>query len=198
MKKYSGAKSEKIASREQLPIGGYITKIMGAKEETFDWGSRLAIAFDISDGTHSEFFQKDFDLQSGEDKKWRGVFRVYEPKDDGSEKDEWTKKTFNNLIYSIEDSNHGYHFDWTPIENGDFSQLKGKLVGIIFRNEEWEMDINGERKTGWASRPFMAISTGDVKDGHFKMPKDKPLKNKQSAANTYSEIQDSSEEELPF
>lgn len=77
MKRYHGAKAEKNTIREQLPIGGYVVKIISAKEDTFDWGSRLAVAFDIAEGKHQDFFQKDFDGQTGEDKKWRGVYRLY-------------------------------------------------------------------------------------------------------------------------
>ena len=43
-----------------------------------------------------------------------------------------------------------------------------------FRNEEWEY----EGKTGWAVRPFRAISVDAVEDGAFTIPKDKFLKNK--------------------
>lgn len=198
MKRYNGAEAKKIASREQLPVGGYQVKIISVKEEHFDWGDRLAIAFDIADGQYVGFFQRDFDGQTGEDRKWRGVYRVYEPKDDGSEKDEWTKKSFNNLIYSLEDSNLGYHWDWAPIENGDFGQLKGKLLGVLFRNEEWEMDTAGGYKTGWSSRPCAAVSIGDIKDGKFKMPADKPLKEKSSTggSNGFAQLEDDGD--LPF
>lgn len=197
MKRYSGAKAEKSAAREQLPIGAYIAQIISAKEEKFDWGARLLVAFDIAEGSHKGFYQKDFDVQTGEDKKWRGVYRLYEPKDDGSEKDEWTKRTFNNFIYALEDSNRDYHMDWGPIESGDFSQLKGKSLGILFRNEEWEMDTADGYKTGWSTRPFAALSTGDVKDSNFKMPNEKPLKNKRAASSGFAELKEE-DGELPF
>lgn len=198
MKRYNGAAAEKITTREQLPIGGYEVKIISVKEEVFDWGARLAIAFDIVEGEYKGFYQKDFDNQNGEDKKWRGVYRIYEPKDDGSEKDAWTKKTFNNLIFCLEDSNPNYHFDWDPLEKGDFSQFKGKLLGMLFRNEEWEMNNNGEYRTGWSTKPFSVLSTGDIKDGNFKMPKDKPLKNKTNTSNSFTPMADDDDGELPF
>lgn len=200
MKKYEGAKAEKSVSREQLPAGGYPVKIISAKEEHYDWGDKMSIAFDVSDGPHKDFFKKDFDAQVGEDKKWRGVFRLYEPKDDGSDKDEWTKRAFNNFIYALEDSNPGFHLDWGPMEAGDFGQFKGKAIGMLFRNEEWEMETSDGYKTGWSSRPFMAISAGDIKDGKFKMPKDKPLKDKQgpSTSSGFAEISESTEDNLPF
>lgn len=171
MKQFSGFKAEKSTTREQLPVGGYVAKILNAEEVTYSWGSVLEIFFDILEGAHAGFFKKDFDAQQGEDKKWRGKYRLSVPKDDGSEKDGWTKRTFNNAIYCIEDGNPGYHWNW------DEATLKGKTVGVLFRNEEWEYNGN----TGWSTRACALACVGDIKDGNFKMPKDKPLKNKQSS-----------------
>jgi hypothetical protein len=56
--------------------------------------------------------------------------------------------------------------------NWDENSLAGKLVGILFRNEEWEY----ENKTGWAVRPFRAISIDSVREEDYRLPKDKPLK----------------------
>lgn len=198
MKRYNGAAAEKIATREQLPIGGYEVKIISVKEEVFDWGTRLAIAFDIANGEYVGFYQKDFNNQQGEDKKWRGVYRIYEPRDDGSDKDAWTKRTFNNFIYCLEDSNPNYHMDWAPLEQGDLSQFKGKMLGLLFRSEEWEMNNNGEYRTGWSTKPFAVLSIGDIKDGNFKMPKDKPLKGKTVSANHFASFDDDDDGELPF
>ena len=170
MKQFSGFKAEKSTTREQLPVGGYVAKILNAEEVTYSWGSVLEIYFDILEGAHAGFFKKDFDAQKGEDKKWRGKYRLSVPKDDGSEKDGWTKRTFHNAIYCIEDGNPGYHWNW------DETTLKGKIVGVLFRNEEWEYNGN----TGWSTRACALACVGDIKDGNFKMPKDKPLKNKQN------------------
>jgi hypothetical protein len=96
---------------------------------------------------------------------------VYIPKDDGSEKDEWTKRTFKGMTAAFEKSNPGYMWNW------DENSLAGKMVGILFRNEEWE---NDEGKTGWTVRPFRAISVDSVRSEDFRLPKDKPLKKNDS------------------
>lgn len=172
MKAFNGYHAEKSVSREQLPVGGYVVKILNAEEKKYDWGSVLEIFFDIAEGQYTEFFKKDFDAQQGEDRRWRGKYRLNIPKDDGSEKDGWTKRTFNNAMYCIEDGNPDYHWNW------DESTLKGKTVGMLFRSEEWEYNGN----TGWSTRACAMACVGDIRDGKFKMPKDKPLKNKQTAA----------------
>ena len=91
MKAFSGFAPEKSSSREQLPVGGYIAKILNAEEVTYDWGSVLLISFDIAEGDYKDFFKKDYDAQQSEDKKWRGTYRLNIPKDDGSEKDGWNE-----------------------------------------------------------------------------------------------------------
>ena len=92
MKAFSGFAPEKPSSRKQLPVGGYIAKILDAEEVTYDWGSVLLISFDIAEGDYMNFFEKDYDAQQSEDKKWRGTYRLNIPKDDGSEKDGWATR----------------------------------------------------------------------------------------------------------
>jgi hypothetical protein len=182
MKPFNGYEAKRTSTREQLPIGGYIARILNAEEVTYSWGSVLLISFDVAEGAYKDFFKKDYEGQNSEDKKWRGTYRLNVPKDDGSEKDGWTKRTFGNAIWCIEDANPGYHWDWNE------SGLKGKTVGVLFRNEEWE--YNGQ--TGWSTKCCAFAAVGDIRDGSFKMPKDKPLKNK--AADSTPAIPDMKEE----
>ena len=106
MKKVNSFNRENVIKEsERLPKGGYVIKIINAKEEVFSWGSRLAIAFDIAEGEYAGFYNKNFQNQTGEDKKWKGVFRLNIPKEDGSDGDEWTQKKFNTSILNIQDSN---------------------------------------------------------------------------------------------
>ena len=191
MKQYSGFEA-KVSSgaREVLPAGGYVARIISAKVEENDYGERLVIAFDICEGDYREFFKRDFDGNTNEDKKWRGVYRASIPTDDGSEKDGWKKRTMNNVIGSFEASNDGYHWDW------DEKKLKGKIVGVLFRNKEWEM----HGRTGWTTECCALTSADNIRDGKFKMPKDKPLDGSSATPPTYSgafvEAEDSGD--LPF
>lgn len=168
MKAYSGFEAKKNSTREVLPAGGYVAKILNAKEQNYDWGNVLVISFDIVEGEHQSFFTNDYQAQTGEDKKWRGTYRLNVPKDDGSEKDQWTKNTFGGAMWAIQESNPGYHWDW------DESKLKDKTVGVLFRNREWEMNGN----TGWTTECCAFTSASDIRENKFKMPKDKPLKKK--------------------
>ena len=183
---------QEFSDRQKLPLGAYVCKVKQSRVQDTDYGSQLALLFDITEGEYAGFFQKDYAGNTAQDKKWRGVLRVWLPKDDGTDNDEITKRTFKGMTTSFEKSNPGYQWDWNE------NSLVGKTVGILFRNEEW--DYNG--KSGWAVRPFRAISADTVRNEEFTLPKDKPLKNKQTAApaypnpnNGYTEVDD---EELPF
>lgn len=190
MKAFNGFKAERRASREILPAGGYVAKIIGARIDSFDTYSKLVIAFDVTEGKYAGFFQKDFDSNTREDKKWRGVLRLTVPVDDGSEKDEWSKKNFGNAMWALEESNHGYHWDW------DETKLKGKTVGVLFRNREWEMNGN----TGWTTECCDFDSVQRIRDNEFKTPKDKPLPTKPVGGNYggFTPIASGDSDDLPF
>ena len=49
--------------------------------------------------------------------------------------------------------------------------MKGKVFGVLFRNKEWEM--NG--RTGWTTEACSSTSAQKVRDGKYRVPKDKPL-----------------------
>jgi hypothetical protein len=191
MKPYNGFESKKSSSaRELLSAGGYVVKIMDAKEETYDWGKIILISFDVAEGEHTGFFAKDYRENTNEDKKWRGTYRLREPKDDGTEQDGWTKNTFGGATWAVEASNPGYHWDW------DESKLKGKAVGVLYRNKEWEMNGN----TGWTTECCALTDIDTIRNGTFKMPKDKPLKAKKATAgaSVFTQAPGEDDEDLPF
>jgi hypothetical protein len=183
---------QELGERKPLPLGAYVCKVKQVRVQDNNYGSQLALLFDITEGEYAGYYHKDFEANTNADKKWRGLMRVWLPKDDGSEKDELTKSFFKGFVTAFERSNPGYTFDWNE------NSLAGKTIGILYRNEEW--DYNG--KHGWAVRPFKAISADTVRDGSYTIPKDKPLNNGSAStvapANVpagYTEVED---EDLPF
>lgn len=165
MKKYD-VKPERAASgRETLPAGGYVCQIVSAKVESNDWGDTLVIAHDVCEGEYTGVFKKDYEANTREDKKWRGTFRLRLPKDDGTEQDSWKKRSLSNFLWALEESNPGFAFDW------DEKKLKGKRIGFLYRNKEWEM---GDRH-GWTTEAAGTESVDNIREGKFRVPKDKPL-----------------------
>lgn len=165
---------KEFSDRQKLPLGAYVCKVKKAVVQETEWGEQLCILFDIAEGEYSGFFNNEFSANNNPDKKWKGVLKQWLPKDNGTEKDEWTKSSLKGMITAFEKSNAGYRWDWNE------ASLAGRLIGILFRNEEWEY----EGKSGWAVRPFRAISLDSVREKTFTLPKDKPLK-KESATSGY-------------
>ena len=187
MQKFEFEAKRMGGAREILPAGGYVCEIKSAKEETYDWGKVLLLAIDVAEGEYTGFWKRDFDNNDREDKKWRGIYRVNVPKDDGSESDNWTKRSFGNFIWAVQESNPGYAWDW------DEKKLKGKKIGVLYRNREWEMNGN----TGWTTEAAGSCSVDDCRAGKFRLPKDKPLKNRPVEQTAAANVIDS-EDDLPF
>lgn len=166
---------KEFSDRQKLPLGAYVCKVKKAAVQETEWGEQLCILFDIAEGEYSGFFNNEFNANTNPDKKWKGVLKQWLPKDNGTEKDEWTKSSLKGMITAFEKSNAGYRWDWNE------ASLTGRLIGILFRNEEWEY----EGKSGWAVRPFRAISVDSVLEKTFTLPKDKPLK-KESTTSSYA------------
>jgi hypothetical protein len=156
-----------MSDRAKLPLGAYVCQVKKVAVQDTDYGAQLAILLDISEGEFKEFFNKDFQGNQNADRKWRGVIRQWLPKDDGSEKDEITKRIFKGLVTSFENSNPGFKWNW------DATSLVGKTVGVLFRNEEY--DFQGRQ--GWAVRPFRCMTADKVRSGDYTLPDNKPLNN---------------------
>lgn len=157
-------------AQEKLPVGGYVLKIIKTKVEKYDWGQVLVLAFDIAEGDYAGFYQKNFDAQQ-QDKKWKGTYRINLPKNDGSEKDEWSIKKLKSSMTAVETSNEGYVWNW------DENSLVDKLVGGLFGNKEYEVD--GRRGFYTDCRTFCGVER--IRTGNFNIPSDKMLN---SNANT--------------
>lgn len=187
MKRYDVKPEKPSGGKETLPADGYVCNILSARVESGDWGDTLVIAHDVAEGEYAGIFKRDYDNNPREDKKWRGTFRLRLPKDDGSEQDTWKKRSLSNFLWAIEQSNPGFTFDW------DEKKLKGKKIGLLYRNKEWE--YNGNR--GWTTEAAGTESIDNIRDGKFRLPKDKPLANNHPV-QTFNVIEDDEDGQLPF
>lgn len=118
------------ASGAQLTPGGHGVEIKKAEIEKTDWGDRMNIYFDIHEGGEFDgYYAKKYETQKkfNSDAKWRGVFRqpIYT-------KDNTTSPYFKGLIKAVEESNKSYRWNW------DEATLKGKALGLVFREKEFK------------------------------------------------------------
>lgn len=188
MKKIDLEIKRNVGSGEPLPAGGYVAKIMNAEVKEYSWGEVLVISFDIAEGEYKDFYATQYRENANEDKKWKGNFRLTVPSE-GNQYFDSQKRTFGNCIACIEESNNGWHWSWNEAE------LKGKMVGVLFRN--YEYDIDG--RSGWSTECCTFATIDEVREGKFKMPKDKPLKNKPATTtNTADFTEIDGSDDLPF
>lgn len=158
-------------------------KILNVKVEPTDWGSRLAIQFDIAEGEFKGFFDKLYKAtpDEWENKKWKGSMRLSIPHNTGDEtKFKKSLGYFKSQIQAFENSNANLHIDCE--RDWDENVLKGKLVGALFNEKEWEKDGN----TGWFTQCKRFVPANDIRSGNFTIPKREELKNKPSTASNDS------------
>jgi len=157
--------------RPQLPVGGYVMRIMGAEVKENRIGQYVQVSMDIAEGQYKDFFADDYRAQDA-NKKWHCNYLLNVPLDDGSEKDGWTKRRFKTFTEALEASNDGYHFDW------DEKKFKGLMIGGLFNIREWKTD-DGQR--GRSTNLAQVCSVEKIRTGKYKLPKDQLLKDSDSA-----------------
>ena len=203
MKAFNGYDQAKEAARQtgsgaKLPPGAYKAKIIGVKYEQGKNGTsdRILIQFDITEGEFKDFFRTQYDENTSEDKKWKGRTNIFIPKDDGSEKDSYTKKAFAGWTSSFEKSNNGYVWDW------DETKWVDKLVGIVFG----ETGTVIEGKEVVYTEPRFAVEVEKVRDGKAPEAKFKAKNGYKGTSASSAPISDTEfmtvsagvREELPF
>lgn len=187
------AQTKAYGSFQSLPKGGYVAKIMGAAVKDGKYGQYVEISMDIAEGDYKDFFTKDYQNQTGEDKKWHCKYLLNVPRDDGSEKDGWTKRRFKTFTEALEDSNPGYAFDWEE------SKFKGLLIGALFNVREYVKKTDGS--IGSAVNLAQVTSVDKIRSGDFTLPKDALLNKSGSGGATsdgFMKIPEGVDEQLPF
>lgn len=200
VKGYEEATAMNFNASQRLPAGGYVVKIISVREENYSWGDVIVLAFDIDEGEYKGFFKSQFENMPVEYRKWKGTYRLNVPKLNGNTEDDKDKykrslSYYKAQIQAFEQSN-GISIRCS--EEWNTEVLKGKSVGAVFCNKEY--DIDG--KTGWFTNCDHLVTVSDIREGNFKVPDDKPLKEKKSPKtdeaklNEFEEIL--SEDDLPF
>ena len=134
---------------ERLPAGGYVCKIIDAKDTISKNGKpMIVLLLDISNGKYKDYFREQYDRDKQynvEAAKWRGCY--YQLYDDNN------LSRFKGMIEIIQDCNNGYVFDWNE------KSLKYKAVGAVFREREY-LNSQGNTRTAvecWQLRELDGI-----------------------------------------
>lgn len=154
-----------VGDYEVLEAGAYKCQILKAEECTASNGKEyIKVSFDIIEGEKKEFYKRKYQNDNREDKKWSGVLVVFSEDYEGN-----TNKYFKTLITCAEESNTNYKFDFDNV-----ADLKGKKIGIVFREEEF-LDTFKQIRT--AVKPFRACTYDKTEEQ--KVPNKKLLPDSQ-------------------
>ena len=175
---------------ERLKPGGYICKIIAAKEEkSQNSGNRmLTLALDIDEGEQKGFFMKRFEelkkekTDPNQEIKYPNA-AIYHQMLEGNEK---AVGFLKGLMTSLEASNPKFKWNW------DEKKLVGLRCGAIFGEEEFER-LDGS--IGNTCKVKFIRTTKCIEDGNYKVPELKKLPVKGDAAE-FSGAADN--DDLPF
>ena len=187
--------AQTYTNSERLPAGAYKLQILAVRYENNEskgYSDVIVLSFDIAEGDYNGFYRKQYDNNQQEDKKWKGNYRLYVPKDDGSEQDEWTMRRFKTVMAAFEDSNPGYIWDW------DENKLKGKYIGGVFNDKEY--DFNGRQ--GFFTNchhlcSVEALATEKIPEPTY-LNGNKKTEEPQSIGNGFIDVPEGIDEDLPF
>lgn len=149
-----------------LPVGGYVCRILKMEERSAENGKTYIVAsFDIAEGEEKGFFEKRYRAEKAaaggrREVRWRGTYNLFPLTQDGQ-----TNPFWKGMLTCIEKSNNCL-VDWY----GDYDQFKGRLVGLLFREEEFEYGTETERRVGVAVRPFAVRTVDYIRSGRFGLP----------------------------
>lgn len=159
---------EAKASFSRPGAGGYVAKVTlidDMPQKEYLW-----IELDIAEGEFKDYYT---DLYKA---------RAYWGLNDLKSYKESALPFFKGMITAFEQSNPGFKFNY------DEQTLKGKLVGIVLGEEEYERN-NGEIGTKLKVKQY--LSADKIRKGDFKVPPKKTL-------NRPAPVLTETTEDLPF
>lgn len=178
---------------ERLEAGGYICKIINAKEEKSSTGKNmLVLAIDIAEGEHKDFYKKRYDedvknADATKPAKWKGV---YYQMLEGEKAAGYLK----GIMTSLENSNPNFKWDWNE------KKLIGLKFGGVFGEEEYEK-LDGSIGTNTKIKFIRTVKA--IQEGNFKIPDIKKLPTKGDSFEDFAKANNldytkSDNDDLPF
>lgn len=194
---YNQASAYDGSGGPRLVPGGQVCNIVGARTETVNTQNgpkqKFVLAYDIAEGEFAGYFDDQFKRAKEQDAgkaKWRGTYDCFILTNEGK-----TNPWFKGMLACIDKSNEPFQC----VVNGQLNEanLKGKLIGLLFRKEEY-MGSDGKKKE--TVKACAARSVQTIREGTFEIPEPKLLAGStpsRSAAPTagFTQVDD---DELPF
>lgn len=184
---YANFEAKKAVFLEMPPVGAYIGEIKNVNlidPTEKNPHSVLELFIDITEGEYSKRFIEIFDDQKkrfGDKTSYKGVYRLTVPNEEDHESDSWLDRNFANVIWTIEQNNPGFSWDW------DEKKLKLKKIGFSLRNRLY--NYGGKDRSTIEIGRFDLIQ--DIRDGKVKPMPDRDQRSKNaSASDGYTQVDD--------
>lgn len=166
-----------------LKAGGYVCRITNV-EDVVD-KKYLLVEFDIAEGEYKDYY-KNLEERAN---FWGGsMIRSYK---------ETALSMLKRFCSAVTKSNPGYIFD-AGEQNSDEKTLKGKLVGLVLREEEY---IKNNGALGTRLRVDYETEVDKIRKGDFKVKEIKRLPEDQRPKEETAEfvsVPEGVQEEIPF
>lgn len=159
---------------EPLKIGGHICRIIKVEEtESQSFKPMIKIYLDIAEGEQAGYYREQYENDTRPEKKWGCIVYQITEDDKGD-----MNRGFKTFTTSVEKSNPGFEIAWGDNKEAFENCFKDKLVGGIFRNEQYEKK---DGSLGWSVKCYTFRSVDKIKAG-VKIPEDKYLDNSNNSA----------------
>lgn len=140
---------EAVQDTKKLSSGAYICVITNVVD--FPDKEYLKVEYDVYEGEFKGYFKERYIANNC--KFWSGVtFKSYSQKG---------LSFFKAFIEAVENSNHGYHWNWIE------STLRDKIVGFVLGEEEYKATDGNIKKRLYVHK-ILPISK--VRGGDYKVP----------------------------
>lgn len=169
---------------KRLPAGGYVCRVQAVREDKSRSGNdEIVIRLDIAEGPFAGYFSRDY-MHSvkrwGEQAFWKGTYtQVTVGK---------SIPFFKGLLEAFKASNPGYEPYFGETGEWDEQELRGKLIGFIFREET--SPTTG--KTSVVARYPKDVET--IRSGNYTVPAP-AMRQYYGPASELSPLED---EDIPF
>ena len=165
--------------------GAYICII--TKVEDISSKEYLKVTYDIAQGDFKGYYSDIRD--SHPDWLWAGAYtKSYKPT---------ALPMFKRFCSAVSKSNGKFIFDGGQV-NADEKTLVGKMIGLLFQEEEYYGNDGNLKTRLIVSKEFPIDQIDKQKTPKKKEVADKPAENTGAAINGFVDVEDSDSEELPF
>ena len=154
---------------EGLPAGGYVLKIVKAKEETVTgWGDTVEIVYDIAEGEKKGHYASDED--------WKHTTSIFITDKDGN-----PQRGFRSFLDNLVNDNPNFKIEGF----NNAKQLEGLIFGGCIQKRHY---INQKGEEKYSMDVLKRVSADDIRKGTYEMPEEKQIKKKNDNSDDVKDI----------